>query len=164
MRVIRTNSLAFALSAFSAMAVQGDGLAAPAPKAGGRVGGFVGGRSTYEDYAGKATITKIEKTERSKAQVKVNGGPGYEGYAIWFTFSTDKELKQEWAKNALKKERLLQLTNSWYPGPKYLEKYGIKKGQTFKCTMKVITSGTSSPIVFRFEGLDRADYFETKRE
>jgi len=163
MRTVRTTILAFASFLLSVMTVRGDGLAAPAPKAGGRVGGFAGGRSTYEDYAGKATITKVEKTERAKAQVKVNGGPGYEGYEVWFTFATDKEIKQEWAKNAPKKERLLQLASSWYPGPKYLEKYGIKKGKTFKCTMKVITSGTSSPIVFQFKDLNRADYFETKR-
>jgi len=125
--------------------------------------GRVGGPCAYDRYPGAATITRIEKTAVSKRQVKVKGGPGYEGYEVWFRFKTDKKVTQSWARKALQKDHLFQLMNSWYVGEKYIEKYGFKTGKVFKCTMMVITRGTCSPIVFRFDKLDRTDYFETRR-
>ena len=64
----------------------------------------------------------------------------------------------------LKKEHLLQLRNSWYPGEKFIEKYGIEVGKTFKCTLCVIKSGTSTPIIFEFDDIDTTDYFETQKK
>jgi hypothetical protein len=122
----------------------------------------VGGQCTYESYPGQATITRIEKTEQSKDQAKTVGGPGYEGYEVLFSFTTDKEIKQAWAKEVLKKEHLLDLRNSWYPGEQFLKKYGLVKGKVLKCTLKAITSGTCSPVVFEFDEVNTIDYFETK--
>jgi hypothetical protein len=122
----------------------------------------VGGPCTYESYPGQATITRIEKTEQSKDQIKTVGGPGYEGYEVSFSFMTDKTIKQAWAKEALKKEHLLELRNSWYPGEQFLKKYGIEKGKVLKCTLKAITSGTCTPVVFEFDEVNTIDYFETK--
>jgi len=121
-----------------------------------------GGPCTYESYPGQATITRIEKTEQSKDQAKVVGGPGYEGYEVSFLFVTDKAIKQAWAKEALKKEHLLDLRNSWYPGEQFLKKYGLEKGKVLKCTLKAITSGTCTPVVFEFDEVNTIDYFETK--
>jgi hypothetical protein len=122
----------------------------------------VGGPCTYDSYPGHATITRIEKTEQSKDQAKAIGGPGYEGYEVSFSFVTDKVIKQPWAKEALKKEHLLELQNSWYPGERYLKKYGLEKGKTLKCTLKAITSGTCTPVIFEFDEVNTIDYFETK--
>jgi hypothetical protein len=122
----------------------------------------VGGPCTYDGYPGQATITRIEQTEQSKDQAKTVGGPGYEGYEVLFSFTTDKEIKQAWAKEALKKEHLLDLRNSWYPGEQFLKKYGLVKGKVLKCTLKAITSGTCTPVVFEFDEVNTIDYFETK--
>lgn len=122
----------------------------------------VGGPCTYESYPGQATITGVEKTEQSKDQAKVTGGPGYEGYEVTFSFVTDKTIKEPWGKEALKKEHLLQLKNSWYPGEQFVKKYGLEKGKTLKGTLKAITSGTCTPVLFEFDDVNTADYFETK--
>jgi len=53
--------------------------------------------------------------------------------------------------------------NSWYPGPRFLERYGIAAGKSFACTLNVISQGTCTPAVFDFQGIDRADYFETEQ-
>ena len=52
--------------------------------------------------------------------------------------------------------------NSWYPGPRFLERYGIAAGKSFACTLNVISQGTCTPTVFDFQGIDRADYFESE--
>ncbi|MHC1632007.1 MAG: ABC transporter substrate-binding protein [Methanotrichaceae archaeon] len=59
------------------------------------------------------------------------------------------------------REYLLQLCNSWYPGPRFLEKYNITEGAIFGCTLSLITKGTCSPIVFKFDEIDNCDYFES---
>ena len=78
-------------------------------------------------------------------------------------FVTDKVIKQAWAKEALKKEyHLLDLKNSWYPGEQFSKKYGHEKGEVLKCTLKVITLGTCTPVGFEFDEVNTTDYFETK--
>ena len=64
-----------------------------------------------------------------------------------FSVSTEKEIKEPYA-GIDGKQYTLKLTNSWYPGPKFIEKYGIQEGKVFDCHVKVITKGTctdSSP-------------------
>lgn len=125
-------------------------------------GGIVGGDEiSYDKYPGKAKIVRIEKTEQSKLQARETG---YEGYEVWFTFSTNKKIKQKWACDVVKKEHLFQLMNSWYVGDKYISKYGIVGGKVFECTLCVITSGTATPVTFDFKKLNRTDYFETKKK
>ncbi|MCX7590460.1 MAG: hypothetical protein N2255_02420 [Kiritimatiellae bacterium] len=118
----------------------------------------VGGLSSYDKYSGLATITRIQKTAASRAQVAT---ARYEGYEIWFKFTPDVPIRQDWAAKKVGEEHLLQLMNSWYPGEKYIQKYGIAVGKQYRCTMNVLTSGTGTPIFFEFEGLDRCDYFES---
>ena len=130
-------------------------------QAGNPAPALLGGGAMYEPYTGTAKITKVEKTEASKAQANAAGGPGYEGYEVSFVFTPDAEVKQNWAREAAQKERPFKLTNSWYPGEQYLKKYGIEVGKTFKCTMRVATSGTASPLVFDLEGVNARDYSET---
>lgn len=124
---------------------------------------LIGGGCAYDEYPGKAVITKIKKTERSKRQVKVIGGPGYEGYEVLFRLGTSSKIKQPWARKELDREHSFQLANSWYVGGKYIAKYGLREGKEFECTLMVRTHGACSPIVFRFKKLDTIDYFETKK-
>ncbi len=124
---------------------------------------IIGGRCVYSSYSGRATITRVEKTAESKKQADVIGGAGYEGYEIWFRFKTDQEIeiKEAWARDTVEREHLLQLGNSWYPGPQYIKKYGIEVNKTYSCTLKVITEGTCTPITFEFRDIDTRDYFES---
>lgn len=120
----------------------------------------VGGQCEYTSYTGTATITRVDKTDASRAQASTMGGPGYEGNEVWYTYKTDQEVKEEWARGHSQKEHLLLLANSWYPGPHYSEKYGITPGKSYGCVLKVITRGTCTPLIFEFTGIDRSDYFE----
>jgi len=126
-----------------------------------KTGFRIGGHCTYFHYPGVSVITKIEKTEGSKRQIRTSGGPRYEGYEIWFVFKTNQEIKEDWARKTITREHLFCLANSWYPGPKYLEKYHIKVGSNHRCTLKVIRSGTCTPIIFEFNQLKKDDYFES---
>lgn len=56
----------------------------------------------------------------------------------------------------------LRLMNSWYPGARFLERYGIAAGKSFECTLKVITQGTCTPTIIDFPHIDRTDYFESQ--
>ena len=68
-----------------------------------------GGPCEYVDYIGESRIIRVERTIRSVRQVNALGGPRYEGYEIQFTFSTNEQIKETWAKNYLVKEHLFQL-------------------------------------------------------
>ncbi len=122
---------------------------------------LMGGPCEYADYRGTATITRVVQTENSCQQAKSMGGPGYEGYEVWFRFAPAADIREEWARPAAGREHLFSLMNSWYPGPRYLESYGIKTGSTHNCMLKVITRGTCTPTIFEFPGIRRDDYFES---
>jgi hypothetical protein len=146
----RVTSILIAFSVLFAMAVHVAGA------------NRIGGPCTFDKHSGKATITKIVKTEESKAQAKNEGGPAYEGYEIWFTFIPDKPVPANWRENVAKPQ-LYQLMNSWYPGDEYIKKYDIKVGKQYPATLSIIKTGTCSPIIFELQGLDRIDYFESQR-
>jgi len=122
-----------------------------------------GGKCTYDDYPGSCEIVSILMTEESAHQAEVGGGPGYEGYEVSFVFSPDEpmNLTENWENLVFGREHLLQLCNSWYPGPRFLEKYNITEGAIFDCTLKLITGGTCTPVVFEFGEIDQCDYFES---
>jgi hypothetical protein len=96
-------------------------------------------------------------------QKTVGGGPGYEGYEIKFRFAGPTSADNALEKQALEREHELRLTNSWYPGPRFLEKYDISVGKRFACTLKVIQMGACSPVVFEFSAIDLTDYLESRR-
>jgi hypothetical protein len=124
----------------------------------------VGGPCAYTSYDGIAHITRIVKTETSRNQAGLSGGPGYEGFEIWFRFVPAEGIAIEgWPAQAVDQERLLTLQNGWYPGPRFLEKYKLAEGSDYPCTLKVIQKGTCTPILFDFPTIDTADYFEIQR-
>jgi len=131
----------------------------------------IGGPCSYDKFRGECRITSIQKTEESMQQENTIGGPGYEGFEVKFRFTPTEPLNLENVKlnlladtveNFLDKEHLLLLTNSWYPGPEYLEKYNIEENAVFDCELWLITKGTCSPAIFKFDNIDTSDYFETK--
>ena len=80
---------------------------------------------------------------------------------VKFSFFTEEEIKEAHGK-VEGKEFLLTLANSWYPGPKFLRKYGIEVDRSFDCYLKVITKGTCTPILFDFPAINLSDYFESR--
>lgn len=128
----------------------------------GKLGARTGGKCTYVEHPGTCTIVSIEKTPDSIAQASLVGGSGYEGLTVVFTFSGAAAGDDQLVRQALEGKHELRLMNSWYPGPRYLERYGIAAGNSLACTLNVISQGTCTPTVFDFQGIDRADYFETE--
>lgn len=120
----------------------------------------IGGGCTYADYPGTCTITAVNQTEASQAQTTVSGGPGYAGYDVTYTYAPAEGSDPGGAGAG---EHQLKLTNSWFPGEKFLSKYGISDGKSFACTLKVRKTGACTPTVFEFPEIDLTDYFETVR-
>ena len=130
---------------------------------------IVTGPCSYEKFRGTGRIISIQQTELSKQQAAISGSSGYEGFEVKFRFTPvePQNIKNvKWVQNTqediLNKEYLLLLTNSWYPGQKYLEKYNIKENATFNGELLLITNGSCSPIGFSFDAINTTDYFETK--
>lgn len=119
---------------------------------------MVGGPCEYAKYRGKAVIISIipKKTHNYSA------GPLYEGYEVKYRFVAEEEIKELHGKVEAK-EYVLTLANTWYPGPKFLNKYGIEVGKRFECFLHVITKGVCTPIMFDFPDIDQSDYLEIER-
>ena len=114
-----------------------------------------GSACEYRMYRGAATIVSIRRAEKTAWK----SGPEYNPYEVFFVYSTDAQIEEQHGQ--VKGRRIhLKLTNSWYPGPKYLKKYAIEEGKAFDCYLKVITRGTCTPVVFDFPDIDLSDYFE----
>ncbi len=117
----------------------------------------VGGPCQYKTYPGRATILSVHKKEGpAKA-----GGPLSHVCEVRFSFAPDEEIKEGWVQ-VDGKEHLLLLADSSYPGPEFLEKYGIRPGKCFECDLKVITRGTCTPVLFDFPTIDLNDYRESQ--
>ena len=121
---------------------------------------MVGGPCTYYDLAGTATIVRVVKTPASSQQSTVSGGPGYEGFEVSFSFTPQRPITDPAARDFAQQPNVVRLTNSWYPGPRYIEKYGLSQGRKVPALLKVRTSGACAPMLFAFPGIDLADYFE----
>ena len=115
-----------------------------------------GGQCEYKKYSGKAKIISIRIKEPPNY-----GGSSYENYEVKFVFHTDEIIKERHGQ-VEGKEYLLLLNNSFYPGSKFLKKYGVEVGRYFDCYLKVITRGTCTPVLFEFPTIDMGDYFENK--
>ena len=110
-----------------------------------------------ERYEGIARIVSVQKKEMPKGY----RGPSHESYEVKFSFSAEEKIKEPHGRVEVK-EHTLKLTNSWYPGPKFLRKYGIEVDRSFDCYLKVITKGTCTPILFDFPAINLSDYFESR--
>ena len=119
----------------------------------------IGGSCTYRSVPGTCEIVEVKETPASMQQKDIGGGPGYAGFDVSFRYQGGSDPD---ALEAAASTHPFRLLNSWYPGPRFLEKYGIQQGKTLSCTLKVIQSGACSPTVFEFQGIDLGDYFESR--
>ncbi len=117
----------------------------------------VGGPCTYKEYKGKATIVSVSKKETPENHDRQS----YQAYEVKFVFFPKESITE--AHGRIEgRQYTMMLKNSSYPGPKFLEKYGIETGRSFECFLKVITKGTCTPLIFEFPTVDLGDYFEQK--
>jgi hypothetical protein len=58
---------------------------------------------------------------------------------------------------------VFQLANSWYPGPRYVEKYGLREGRTLPATLRIRIEGACPPYLLKLTSIDQTDYFETAK-
>ncbi len=116
---------------------------------------ILGGPCRYQSFSGWATIVSITPLSGARAQ-----GPPYRGYEVKFMFKPDQPIPQSFAQPEGSLFPL-RLTNSWPPGSKFIQKYGIVIGKTFPCVLKIITQGTCTPMVFDFPTIDLSDYSES---
>jgi hypothetical protein len=124
--------------------------------------GTEGGPCSYRLFPGQAVITRVIKTAASTMQARTVGGPGYEGFEVWFRF-VPQSLPRDQAVVPAGRELLFTLRNGWYVGPRYLAKYGLSPGKTVSCVMAVIQKGSCTPLRFDFPTIPNEDYFETTR-
>jgi hypothetical protein len=124
----------------------------------------VGGECTYDHFAGTAKICSINQTNETLAQKNATDGPGYAGFLVKYEFKLNGQPPigmPAYASDFLNGcENILLLGNSWYPGEKYLQKYNITEGATFRGNMSIIRSGTCTPVLIRLDGIDIYDYSE----
>lgn len=118
----------------------------------------IGGPCTYTSHPGHCTITSIAKSAASKHQASVSGGPGYEGFEVKFSFKGDGA-----ASPAAPGPYPLIVGSGTYPGPRYLEKYGIAFGKSFACSLEVRTQGACPPRLVKFRNIDQYDHFESAK-
>lgn len=121
----------------------------------------IGGGCEYVVIPGVATIEGVEETPEAAEQATTGGGPGYEGLEIRYSFAPSEPVDDPQVQDWMEETHVLQLANSWYPGPRYIEKYGLGEGASLSAVLKVRTAGTCTPYTVDFPDLDLTDYFET---
>jgi hypothetical protein len=113
-------------------------------------GRSVGGQCEYKEYEGRAEIISITRIARSIHDP-------HEREEVKFKFIPYREIQESFVRTE-GREFFLMLSNSSYPGPKFLEKYGIEVGKVFDCHLKVISQGTCTPTIFEFLSIRLDDY------
>ena len=106
---------------------------------------IVGGPCEYREYTGKATVVSVRPRELRDRDPR----PNYEQYEVRFIFHPDEAIRERHGQ-VEGREFLLVQRNSRYPGPAFLRKYGIEEGTVLDGSVKVITKGTCTPVLFDF--------------
>jgi hypothetical protein len=101
----------------------------------------VGGQCEYKAYKGQGKIVAIipaKGSDRSK-----------EEYEIKFLFYPEQKIKEAYAQIEGREFQLL-INNNYYPRKTWIQKYDLKVGGIFNCTMQVMVKGTCTPLMFEF--------------
>ncbi|QLA19654.1 hypothetical protein [Desulfolutivibrio sulfoxidireducens] len=156
--------LALAAMFVSAMPATPPALAAASPASTGADpapvslkgrGLVVGGPCSYADHPGTATILAVTPAPQDDSA----SAPPYQAFQVTYVFTADQPLPALGAPEEGRTQRLT-LTNGWDPGRRFLEKYDIRPGRRIPCVLRIIQSGTCTPLILEFPGIDRSDYFE----
>lgn len=113
-------------------------------------GPMVGGPCEYKSYPGQAEIVSV--TPPSAA-----GGR----FDVKFRFIPDGTVEEPLGKSAMERTFSLLPDREMPPDGAAIERFDIRPGKRLGCTLKVITRGTCTPILFEFPSLKADD--ETPR-
>jgi hypothetical protein len=109
-------------------------------------GPMVGGPCEYRSYPGQAEIVSV-------APASVAG----DRFDVKFRFIPDGPVEEPLGKAALERTFSLLPDREMPPDRAFMEKFDIRPGKRLVCTLKVITRGTCTPILFDFPSLTPAD-------
>jgi len=106
---------------------------------------MVGGPCQYRSYPGQAEIISVSKSEAAP----VSAG---ERYDVIFRFIPDGPIEELFARADDRSFSLLpDRVNP--PDRAFVEKFDIRPGKRYECTLQVITKGTCTPLIFDFPSL-----------
>jgi hypothetical protein len=118
----------------------------------------VGGPCEYDGFPGNITIIEV----RPVPQPEVAHPPlPYQPNLVLFTFAPSVPVPNSLYEPG--KIHELTLSGGTPPGPEFLKKYGIRPGVEFKSELRLIRTGTCTPVVFTFQGVDVVDFFELEK-
>ena len=100
---------------------------------------MVGGSCEYRSYPGQAEILSV-------APIEAAG----ERFDVQFRFVPDRPVEEPLGMTALQRTFTLLPEREMPPDRAYIEKFDIRPGTRIECTLKVITRGTCTPILFDF--------------
>jgi hypothetical protein len=109
-------------------------------------GPMVGGPCEYRSYPGQAEIVSV-------APALVAG----DRFDVKFRFIPDGPVEESLGKAALERTFSFLPDREMPPDRAFMEKFDIRPGKRLVCTLKVITRGTCTPILFDFPSLTPVD-------
>jgi hypothetical protein len=80
-----------------------------------------------------------------------------ERYDVKFRFIPEGPVEEPLGKAALQRTFTLLPDREMHPDKAFIEKFDIRPGMRLGCTLKVITRGTCTPILFDFPSLAPGD-------
>jgi hypothetical protein len=110
---------------------------------------LIGGPCKYKSYAGQATILSLAENqtgERDKAG----------RFEVKFSFTTPKKIEEEFAQ-VEGKIFYLYGNNFQYPDKDFISSNQLQVGKALDGNMQVIISGTCTPVLFDFSGLEKKE-------
>jgi hypothetical protein len=111
---------------------------------------MTGGPCEYRSYPGQAEIVSVAPMEAPAATAG-------ERYDVKFRFIPEGPVEEPLGKAALQRIFSLLPDREMPPDRALIEKFDIRPGKRLGCTLKVITRGTCTPILFDFPSLAPGD-------
>jgi hypothetical protein len=113
-------------------------------------GPLVGGPCEYRSYPGQAEIVSVAPLEAPAVAIG-------ERYDVKFRFISDGPVEEPLGNAALQRTFSLLPDREMPPDRAFIEKFDIWPGKRLGCTLKVITRGTCTPILFEVPALAPGD-------
>ena len=109
-------------------------------------GPLVGGPCEYKSYPGQAEIVSV-------APWAAPASAAGERFDVKFRFIPEGPVEEPLGKAALQRTFSLFPDREMPPDRAFIERFDIRPGKRLGCTLKVITRGTCTPILFDFPSL-----------
>jgi hypothetical protein len=106
----------------------------------------VGGPCEYSSYPGQAEIVSVTPMNPSPMAAE-------ERFDVKFRFIPDRPIEESLGRAAQQRTFSLLRDQEAHPDRAFVEQYGLRPGMRLACTLKVITRGACTPILFDFPSL-----------